>query len=473
MIQKIIIISTACLIIISTQVQAQVQALTQVQEIFTLEKCKEMALKNNVKAQNSQLSLEAAEQARKEAFTKYFPSLNSMAAGFRANKPMMSMEMDMSSMMQPMMEGLTPVMTWLMEQGAPLDPAAFSASPQKMEMLKKGVIGIVTATQPVFAGGQIINGNKLAKLGVEVATLQKVMTDDEIALTVEQYYWQIVSLEEKTKTLAETETLLNRVQTDVKNAVEAGLANRNDLLKVELKQNELESGKLSLANGLQILKTVLAQFIGLPPDDFDIDKSLVEKVNISFNATVDHHVALSQRTEYQLLNKNVEANELMIKMETGKLLPTVAVGAAWNYMNFDKGGMMPMKNDFGMLFGTVSIPITDWWGGSKAVKRQKIKAIIAQNDKQNAEEMLLIQMQQLLNAVEESGQQVQLADKTIAAALENLRLNTDYYQAGTGLLTDLLDAQNTLQQARDQRIEAVTAYCMNVAKYRQATGYGY
>jgi len=436
-----------------------------------LEKCKELALQNSVQMQNSRLSIEAAEQARKEAFTKYFPSVSGMGVGFRTSTPMMSMEMDMSAMMQPMMEGLMPVMMWLMQQGAPLDPSVFApAEPQKIEMLEKGVIGVVTAAQPVFAGGQIITGNRLARLGVEVAELQKIMTQDEILLTVEQYYWQIVALEEKTKTIAEAENLLNRFHSDVQNAVEAGLANRNDLLKVELKQNELESGKLSLDNGLKLMKMVLAQFIGLQPEDFDIDKSIVENVTLSLVPAIDHHSALSQRTEYRLLDKNIEANELLVKMETGKLLPTVAVGAGWTYMNFDKGGMMPMKNDFGMVFGTVSVPITDWWGGSKAVRRQRIQVEIAQNDKRNAEEMLLIQMQQLRNEVEEAAQQVQLADRAIVSALENVRLNSDFYEAGTGLLTDLLEAQNALQQARDQRTEAATGYLTRLARYRQATG---
>jgi len=42
--------------------------------------------------------------------------------------------------------------------------------------------------------------------------------------------------------------------------------------------------------------------------------------------------------------------------------------------------------------------------------------------------------------VEEAYAQMQLAERAIATALENVRLNDDYYHAGTGLLTDLLDA---------------------------------
>ena len=417
------------------------------QEIYTLEKCKDLALKNNTQAKNSQLSVEAAEQTKKEAFTKYFPSVSAMGAGFKATDPMMAMDIPIGDFL-----------------GNPAMP------PVSIGMLEKGLIGVATVSQPVFAGGQIITGNKLAKLGVEVSELQKTMTDDEIALTVEQYYWQIVTLEEKVKTIAEAEILLNRAHEDVNNAYSAGMVNKNDLLKVELRQNELESSKLKVANGLKLSKMVLAQYVGVPYENFEIDATFSDTDANVLNIRVDHQTALQQRTEYQLLDKSVEAGKMQVRMEVGKNLPTVAVGAGWNYMHFDKGSPMSMEMDFGMGFATVSIPITSWWGSSHAIKKQKINIQIAENDKRNAEEMLLIQMQQLWNDLEEASHQVQLSDKAIASALENVRLNADYYEAGTGLLTDLLDAQNALQQARDQHAEAVTGYRMKLSKYRQATG---
>ncbi len=406
------------------------------QEIYTLEKCKELALQNNAKAQNSELSLEAAELAKKEAFTKHFPSVSAMGLGFKATDAMMS----------------------------------FPSEYGPIGMLEKGILGAVSASQPIYAGGQIFNGNKLAKLGIEISELQKMMSDDEVQINVEQYYWQILALEEKVKTIAEAETLLNRAHTDVKNAYEAGVVNKNDLLKVELKQNELESNKLKVANGLRLSKMVLAQFVGVPADGFDIDKTFTGSLSTPGEIRADHQSALQQRAEYQLLDKSIEANKRQVKMKVGENLPTVAVGVGWTYMNFDKGGAMAMENNFGMGFATVAVPISNWWGGSHAIKQQKLQVQIAENDKRNAEEMLLIQMQQLWNELEEAYAQMALADKGIATALENVRLNDDYYRAGTGLLTDLLDAQNALQQARDQHTEAATGYRIKLSKYKQATG---
>jgi outer membrane protein TolC len=406
------------------------------QEVYTLERCRELALLNSSKAQNSRLALEAAQEGQKEAFTKFFPSVSATGLGFGASDAMMS----------------------------------FPSEHGSMGMLEKGVLGAVMATQPLYAGGQIVTGNKLAKLGVEVSELQRELSEDEVVFAVEQLYWQIVALEEKSKTMEEAQTLLSRVHRDVQNALDAGLINRNDLLKVELKQNELESGKLKLGNGLRLSIAALAQCMGVSAEGLEVDRSLIENVSLAFDAQIDHYAALYRRPEYRLLEKNVQANELQLKMERGKHLPTVAVGAGWTYLNFDQGSPLAMDKNFGMLFATLSIPLSDWWGGSRAIKRQKIQVQVAQNNMRNTEELLLIEMQQLRNDVEEAAQQVRLADRAIAAAIENVRLNSDYYQAGTGLLADLLEAQSNLQQARDQRTEAVTVYCVKLLKYRQTVG---
>lgn len=407
----------------------------QAQEIYTLDKCRQMALENNAKFQNAQLSLELAQQTKKEAFTKYFPSVSAIGLGFQSTDPMISIAS---------------------EQGS-------------IGMLKKGMLGMISVTQPIFAGGQIVNGNKLAKVGEEASKLQKSITNDEVLITVEQYYWQIVALDEKTKTLSEAKTLLNRVYTDVNNAYEAGLVNKNDLLKVELQQNELESNKLKVTNGQKLAKMVLAQYIGMPADSFDIDKTLAENIEAPFNFITDHQLALQRRSEYQLLEKNIEAGKLQVSMEMGKNLPSVALGGSWSYMNFDKGSPMALEDNSGMASVIVSIPISNWWVGSHALKKQKIQVRMAENEKRNTKELLLIQMQQLWNELEEAYAQMQLAEKTIVSALENVRLNEDYYKAGTGLLTDLLDAQSSLQQARDQYTEATIDYQMKLSRYKQAT----
>lgn len=125
----------------------------------------------------------------------------------------------------------------------------------RMAMLKDGMIGGVSAALPLFTGGQIVNGNRLAKVGVEVKQIQKAMTHDEVILTTEKYFWQIVTLKEKIKTLSVVENQLKRIYEDVKSAEKAGLVTRNDLLQVQMKQNETYSARIQVENALSVSKT--------------------------------------------------------------------------------------------------------------------------------------------------------------------------------------------------------------------------
>ncbi|GHV65875.1 membrane protein [Bacteroidia bacterium] len=435
------------------------------QQTYTLEQCKEMAVKSNLQAKNAELSIEIATQQKKETFTKYFPTVSGTGLGFAANKGMMSMEMNLAPMMAP----LEPTLGWLVGQGA-LDPALLGNNePVKIEALRNGMMAGIMAVQPVFAGGQIINGNRLAKAGIEIRQLQRQMTDNEVLLTIERYFWQIVSLNEKMKTINNSEKMLDRILSDVKVAVEAGLTTRNDLVRVEVEKNRLESGKLKVANGMTMLKISLAQKIGVPADNFDIQQpdfgEIIPPLTRNDSSTIQN------RPEYKLLEKSVDIAHLQHKMEVGKHLPTVAVGAGYNYMNFDRGKSSEMKNDFGLAFATVSIPISDWWGGSHALKRKKLELQQAENTKNESAELLAQQVQNIQNELNEAYGQVLLARKSILSAEENLKISQDNFNAGITILSDLLDAQNLLQQSRDTYTEAATTYFVKTAEWRQISEY--
>jgi len=179
----------------------------------------------------------------------------------------------------------------------------------------------------------------------------------------------------------------------------------------------------------------------------------------------DHSQALLGTAEYQLLGKQVEATSLQKKMTVGQNLPSVAVGAGYNYHNL-------LENDhtFGMVFATVSVPITDWWGGSHAIMRKKIEYQKAVDEQHDKAQLLQIRMQNAWNNVEEARQQLDIAKRSIEQAEENLRLNRNFYHAGTSKMSDLLEAQLLYQQSLDRRTDAYADYQNKLLEYRQATG---
>ena len=427
-------------------------------QTYTLQQLKDSALQNNIAIRNAKHSIDAAQQQRKEAFTKYFPTVSGTGLWFNADKGMAKTELNLS-------EQISPELGMALAQSLPAEALAALGNPISISMMKNGTIAGVTAVQPIFAGGQIINGNKLAKVGEDVSRLQLQLSENEVERQTEQYYWQLISLQEKMKTIEAVEALLADIYKDVDVAVRAGVAMRNDLLQVQLRQNDVESQKVKLQNGIGIVRLLLAQYCGLNNEQFIVESTEITDGSSQQVIKQNCDQALLGTAEYQLLNKQIEATKLQRKMEIGKNLPTIGVGAGYNYHNLLDNG-----HTFGMVFASVSIPISDWWGGSHAVKRKKIAQQQAEEQLVDNSQLLKIRMQNAWNNVEEARQQLQIAQRSIEQAEENLRLNRDYYKAGTSKMSDLLEAQLFYQQSLDRRTDAFANYQNKLLEYRQATG---
>ena len=427
-------------------------------QTYTLSQLKDSALNNNIAIRSAKHSIDAAQQQRKEAFSKYFPNVSGTGFWFNADNGMAKIDVNPS-------EYISPELGASLAQMLPPEALAALGSPMSTSMLKNGTVAGITAVQPVFAGGQIVNGDRLAKVGEDVSRLQMQLSKNEVEKQTEQYYWQLVSLQEKVKTIEAVQTLLADIHKDVDVAVRAGVAMRNDMLQVQLRQNDIESKKVKLNNGINNVRMLLAQYCGINSTQFSVKSAEIKNVPSIQVIKQDCNQALQETAEYKLLNKQVEATKLMRKMEIGKNLPTVGVGAGYNYHNL-------LDNDraFGMVFATVSVPISDWWGGSHAIRRKKIEQQKAEEQLADNSELLKIRMQNAWNNVEEAYQQLQIANRSIEQAEENLRLNRDYYKAGTSKMSDLLEAQLLYQQSLDNRVDAYADYQNKLLEYRQATG---
>jgi outer membrane protein len=207
----------------------------------------------------------------------------------------------------------------------------------------------------------------------------------------------------------------------------------------------------------------LAQVMGHTGETIEVQTSVSspEKPQQYF---LPAEASLSQTTEYQLLDKQIEASKLQYRMAVGKNLPTVAIGAGYLYNDI----MKSQANLVGMF--TVSVPLSGWWGGSHDIKRQKLQVENAVSDKQRQSELLVIRICKAWNDMNDAYRQLDIARESIEQSEENLRLNTDYYEAGTSSISDVLDAQSLYQQSRDKYVEDYTNYEVKKREYLQATG---
>ena len=402
--------------------------------ILSLDQCIELALRNNLQAVSARNSVDAAVALRREAFTKYFPEIAAVGYIFWANHDIIQYNL--------------------------LDII-------ELGIIKNGKAAGVQAMQPVFVGGQIVNGNKLAAVGEEVARLRNEQTLNDLRLTTETLYWKLATLKETRRTLVAAIATLDSLNVQVEAAVEAGIVLNNDLLKVQLKRNTYRSEMVDLDNGISLVRMLLSQYVGMGVDgNIDIDVTLpAELPEMPLDLYVPAKDALVSNINYQLLGKNVEAKRLEKRMEIGKNLPTVAVGAGWFYHDLFK-----QNHNFGVVQIGVAVPISGWWGGAYGIKRKSIDLRNAENEREDLSEKLQIDITDKWNNLTAAHRKMQIEAESEAQSRENLRLSRDYYEAGLSTISELLEAETAVQQANSRYIAAYGAFCTARAGYLIATG---
>ena len=420
---------------------------------LSVQDCIDMALENNIELKNSQLEIDKARATKNEARAEYFPTISAQAVAFDALNPMFSFgieDIDNAQLRQILY-------TLYAEYGANM------GLEKEYSFIQNGVILNAMATEPIYAGGRIRNGNKLAKLGIEAAELQEKVKEDEVRLQTETLYWQIVALQEKLTTLDQLDRLLDTLDKDLSGAIEAGLAMPTDQYKLKVKQNESLLNRKKLTDGITLLKMALAQTIGADWQTM----TLTDTLGFETEPAAYYHVAneaVRSRNESQLLDLSLRAEDLKKKMTLGEALPSLLVGGSANYHTvFDH----PKTN--AMVFAMLQIPITDWHKTSYKLKKHDLDAEMAENTRRDLTEKMEMQTNQAWFNLEQSWLRIGMAETALNDAEANLKITEDYYEAGLVALSDVLEAQTLLKQSRDELTDSRVAYRVNLVTYRQLT----
>ncbi|MCI2081710.1 MAG: TolC family protein [Bacteroidales bacterium] len=439
---------------------------------LSLEECKTMSKSNDPYVRNAQLDLLSARAQKREALAEYFPTVSLNAFGFQAIDPMLDIQVKDILGNSDAANNLNYYIQTL---------GALYGIKTSYSALSSGYTASLTLTQPLYAGGRIANGNRLASLGIEAASLRrnvKLRDNDE---DVEQKYWQVVSLEDKMVALAQAVKLVDTLYKDVSSARLAGLSVESDVMQVKLKRNELLSQKIQLEGGIRLAKMDLFNAIGVQYNPYRTtacdslpyidDIHLSDKLS-GLSAPDKYYVpeeqAARKMDENRLLELSVDAKKLEKRIALGESLPQVGLGASYGY-----GHLIGDPRTNGVVFATVKIPITDWAKTYNKVRRYGYEVQKAVNEKEYLDNQLILQVRQLWVNLTCAWDQLQVAKESVSVAEQTVRQLSTRYEAGLVPVSDLLEAQTELRSAQNKLTDEEIAYCLALTKYRlrtEATG---
>ena len=417
---------------------------------LSVQDCIDMALENNIELKNSQLEINKARATKNEARAEYYPTVSAQAVAFDAMNPMITFgieDIDNAQLRQILY-------TLYAEYGANM------GLDKEYSFVQNGVMLNAMAIEPIYAGGRIRNGNKLAQFGIEAAETQAKVKEDEVRLQTETLYWQIVSLQEKVATLDQLDRLLDTLDKDLSGAIEAGLVMPTDRYKLTVKQNESRLNRKKLNDGITLLKMAMAQYIGTDWQTLTLTDTLGLETEPSAYFQVAEE-AVAQRNESHLLDLSLKAEDLKKKMTLGEALPSLMVGGSASYHTIFEN-----TKPNAMVFAVLQVPITDWHKTSIKLKKHDLDTEMAENTRRDLTEKMQLQTNQAWFNLEQSWLRINMAETALRDAEANLKITEDYYDAGLVALSDVLEAQTLLKQSRDELTDSRVEYRNNLVRYK-------
>ena len=420
---------------------------------LSLEDALSAARQNEIQIKNARLDYQASLYQKQEAFAEYFPRVSAMAIGFYAVNPMLEI-------------GITDILgdndfAWGVQQKAEELAGAYGFN-TTYTAFKSGYSTSLSLMQPLYAGGRIVNGNKLASLGVQASDLQLKLQERKTDQQIEKDWWEIASLEDQIANLEHMDGTLETVYSQLKGAVASGLSAESDLYQVELSRNELKAGLKKARHGARLLKMNLLNTIGL---DYDcVDSVLFVRSELEAGTPESYYRdperIIANMEESKLLDLQVRAKKLEKKMSIGECLPQLALGGTAGYSDFyDK----PRFNT--IAFATVQIPLSDWGKTSRKAKRLDTEIQKAENERDYLGRQLRLMVDKLWMELDAAYDQWQLKQQS----LDNSKKLYDYaaanYSAGLIPLQDLLQAESQYRKACTENADALIEYRNAIVAY--------
>lgn len=433
---------------------------------LSLQDCKDAALSHNAYIENAALDVKSAELQKKEALWEYFPRVSAVGLGYYALNPLLDL-------------GIIDILgnndyAWNIQNEVETLGELYGIN-TRYRAFQKGYTASVSLMQPLYAGGRIVHGNQLARVGVQAARLQGEIQNRKTSTEIESLWWDICALKDKIATIESLESTMDALYGQLQNAVASGLASETDLLQIDLKRSELKAGKKKAQSGEKLLRMNLLNSVGIEYSISSLSASeqapLLDSIKLQTSAELvpespeyyyqDVDRIFDAMGEKELLDLQVKAKRLEKDMAIGEALPQVGVGVSAGYSNlYGNAGKFNS-----IAFATVQVPLSDWGKVSRKAQRMELQIQKAENQRDFLSEQLHLQVEKYWLDLTSSYDEWEVAKEKREVAERLYNLSVSHFQNGLVSSSELLQAEASFLQAASAESDALSSYRKAVIAY--------
>ena len=482
----------------------------QAQEVYSLQKCRELALQNNRQLKISNMTVDVAENTRKAAKTKYLPRVDALAGYQHFSREISLLSDDQKNTLsnlgtntfgqlggqigqnlsslaqqgvlspqvaQQLGQLLSNVSTPLTQAGNNIGQSINDAFRSNTKNVYAG--GIVV-NQPIYMGGAIKAANDMAAIGEQVAQNNISLKRQLVLYGVDNAYWLAISLKKKEALAIRYRDLAQKLNEDVKKMIREGVATRADGLKVEVAVNTADMQIARIQSGVSLAKMALCELCGLDlngdiqlSDERDADLSPTPSTQFdNYIIPASDSTRLNEtRPELRLLQNAVDMSKQNTKLLRSLYLPHILLTAGYSVSNPNLfNGFQKRFTDLWNIGVTVQVPVWTWGENKYKIRASRTATSIAQLEMDDVRKKIDLEIEQNRLRLKDANKQLATSHKNMAAAEENLRCANVGFKEGVMTVTEVMAAQTAWQTSRMAIIDAEISVKLAQAGLQKALG---
>lgn len=392
---------------------------------LSLNEAIELSLTNNKQIKLNTARIEEATAKLKGARENRLPEFSISGAYMRLNQPTVDLKMNLGG-------------------GGQSDTGSRGSSSVEV---KEAMYGIANLSLPIFAGFKIQAGVESAKYLAEAAKLDAEVNREEVIQNTISAYSNLYKAGQAVRLVQENLKSSKQRVADFSNMEKNGLLARNDLLKAQLQESNIELSLLDAESNLKIATVNMDLMLGLPEETMltTDNNSLVTQQGDLKTLSEWETNALQNRKDIAALSSREKAAHAGIKYAKADYYPSLALTGG--YIAAYVPNVITISNAVNAGVGFKYSPSSLWKNGSK-VAEAKSRLLQVQINQSSLDDQVRLQVNKEYQNYLVSLRKIEVYNKAVAQAEENYRITKNKYDNSLANTTDLLDADVAQLQAK-------------------------
>lgn len=304
--------------------------------------------------------------------------------------------------------------------------------------------------QPLYTGGRILETIRLAKYQQSMNVHQAELLQSSVCYQTDMQYWNTVARHELVRIATEYRNSVASLVKTIRERVEVGLVDPQDLLMAEVKLNEAEYQVLQAQSNFDTGRMALNSLIGVELKTETQIEDTIPNVSLSEDLLLADG---SNRPEIMMAHDQIKIAESTGKLTDSKYKPQLYIGVDGSYSSPGYNFKSDLDPNYA-VYAKLSVPLFEW-GKRRNEKRASSWKVGMANDYLNkVTDNVNLEVQTAHTSLSQALSQVSLTGNSLEKARENERKALERYEEGKTSVIDVIEAQTYRQASQINYVQA-------------------